>query len=260
MADVHQKTNATTVITFINEDYIQIGQNWLAAISALDIKAPIRIVALDAATRDAFPADIVLYRPCNPRSLAALWQHRIHVLNEILAESHSIIHSDADAIWLQNPLPILEDCGTEMIFSQGTIWPPDVHERQGLVLCCGFFYLANTVAVQDFFNAVERQMVIDQDDQTAINRLLEKAGVTWRIEAPYTIPFRNKEIIASRQIIRSHSGKVPSVAILPHHLFPRLIKHLNDEVMVCHPLAPKTCRNKIEVLSSLGLWVFEPDT
>ncbi|MBI1260743.1 MAG: hypothetical protein GC184_03370 [Rhizobiales bacterium] len=254
MAEADNEMNSPTVVTFVSEDYIPIGLNWLAAFNALGIAARIRIVALDTATRDAFPSELVLYRPCDPRRRALLWQHRIRVLNEMLAEGLSLIHSDVDAVWLRDPLPALAACRTDMVFSQGTIWPPDVHQRQGIVLCCGFFYLANTAAVRDFFHIVERQVAIDKDDQITINRLLDQAGISWDVDAPYTLSYRNKEIRASRDVIRSREGTIPSVAILPHHLFPRLVEEMHDNVIVCHPLAPKTCQDKIDVLSSLGLW------
>ena len=41
------------IVTFANAAYIPVVRNWLAAIDAAGVRAPVRIIALDAATRDA---------------------------------------------------------------------------------------------------------------------------------------------------------------------------------------------------------------
>ncbi|EGV27594.1 hypothetical protein ThidrDRAFT_4593 [Thiorhodococcus drewsii AZ1] len=243
-----------TIVTFANEAYIPVARNWLAAIDAAGVSAPVRIIALDAATRDAFSAGRVLYRPCDAAHLANLWTFRISVLRALLAEVHWLIHSDADAVWMRDPLPIIADCATDMVFSQGTVWPPDVHARHGIVLCCGFFSLRNTGPVRRFMAQLEARVTLDRDDQVSVNRLMDEGGLEWAVEEPYTIPFRDTVFRASHRIIRSREDHPVSVSVLPHHLFPRLMDGSVSEVIVAHPLSPKTCADKIAVLSQLGLW------
>lgn len=247
--------NSPTIVTFANAAYIPVARNWLSALQSLSIRASIRIIALDAATRDAFPAELVIYRPYEIRNLSGLWQFRVTILRELLLEADGIIHSDADAVWMKNPLPAIESCSTDMVFSQGSIWPPDVHARHGIVVCCGLFYLKNVSFVQDFMEQLENRVSIDQDDQVSVNRLLDESGVTWDVTNPYIIPFRDTEVIASRQPIFSTGNDSASVAILPHHLFPRLMDAPHPNVIVAHPLSPKNCSDKIAVLSRLGLWL-----
>lgn len=247
--------NSPIIVTFANADYIPIARNWLSALQALSIRASIRIIALDAATRDAFPAELVIYRPYEIRNLSGLWQFRVTILRELLSETDGIIHSDADAVWMRNPLPTIESCSTDMVFSQGTTWPRDVHARHGMVVCCGLFYLRNVSFVQDFMEELENRVSIDQDDQVSVNRLLDESGVTWDVTNPYAIPFRETEFIASRQPTFSAGNDSTSVAILPHHLFPRMMDAPDPDVIIAHPLSPKNCTDKITVLSHLGLWL-----
>ena len=48
------------------------------------------------------------------------------------------VHSDADAVWLKNPLISFGKTAFDLLASQGTIWPLDVFEQWRFVLCCGF--------------------------------------------------------------------------------------------------------------------------
>jgi hypothetical protein len=249
------------IVTFVSEPYIPVGLNWLKAISALETGANIRIIALDEATKNAFPEPVILYRPVESGGLAGLWVHRTAVLRELLDQGFGVIHSDADAIWVRNPLPMMEACGTEMVFSQGTVWPPDVHARRGIVVCCGLFYMRSTPAVRGFMvkaqQQVTRDMEVDKglDDQVAINRLIDQDLIKWVATGKtYDIEFRGLKFSASHSTILGESVGGPTVAVLPHHLFPRVVTEISPEMMVAHPFSGKTCAEKVEVLSKLGLW------
>ncbi len=248
------------VVTFVSEPYIPVGLNWLKAITALETGADIRIIALDEATRDAFPESSVLYHPQVAGGMAELWVHRTAVLRKLLDQGSGVIHSDADAVWVQNPLPMMEACGTEMVFSQGTVWPPDVHERRGVVLCCGLFYMKSTPAVREFMMKAQDQVRKDLevnkhlDDQVSINRLIDKDLIRWVTGETYEVDFNDKRFIASRTVMLGESRDGPSVSVLPYHHFPRLLEEMSPEVMVAHPLSGKTCAEKVKVLSGLDLW------
>ena len=186
--------------------------------------------------------------------LSGLWKFRVQILRELLSETHGIIHSDSDAVWIRDPWPSIESCGADMVFSQGTIWPPDVHARHGIVVCCGLFYLKNTNAVRLFMEQLEAKVMVDKDDQVSVNRLLDEGGGKWSVTEPYTIPFRNTRFIASHRPITSTGNFPASVAILPHHQFPRLMDAPDADVIVAHPISAKNCADKIKTLSSLNLW------
>ncbi|MGP9806425.1 putative nucleotide-diphospho-sugar transferase [Paracoccus sp. NSM] len=246
------------IVTFANAGYIPVLRNWLAYVRAAGVRAPVQIVALDGATRDAFAAEQVLYRPCDVTDKGALWSLRIAILRDILAAHPALIHSDADAVWQHDPLPMIEAADADMTFSQGTIWPPDIHARHGLVLCCGFFHLRNNTSVHHLLAQFEARVGRERDDQVALNRLLDESGLDWRIDNPYRIAFRDTSFVASRQIIRTSvpaGGDRPvSIAVLPHHLFPRQMTEPDPQAIVAHPVAPQNGAEKIAMLARLGLW------
>ena len=248
------------IVTFSNAAYIPVASNWLSRLARLGLDDLVTIVSLDRATRDAFPADRVLHRPhgADPKNLTALWSHRLSILRELLADGQSIIHSDADAIWLRNPLPDIDACNSPIVFTQGTFWPRDVHARRGVVMCCGLFYLRSEPGVLRFLDSVSKRMEADKDDQIAINRVVDACFKPWQIVEPYEIPFRDTHFVASRKPMRTdasdNTGLDLSISILPHHAYPRLVDAVSDEIVIAHPLSGKTLEEKESCLDRLGLW------
>ena len=141
-----------------------------------------------------------------------------------------------------------------MVFSQGTAWPPDVHAKYGIVLCCGFFYIRKTDHTLSFISDLEKRARVDGDDQVSLNRILDESGYEWEVSNPYKIPFRDTFFTASREIIHSKPGGAISIAILPHHLVARQIDAIKPCMVVAHPLSNKTGAGKKAILSNLGLW------
>ncbi|MDK3016491.1 putative nucleotide-diphospho-sugar transferase [Pseudodonghicola flavimaris] len=246
------------IIAFANAAYIPVARNWLLALRAIGLEDQARLVTLDEETRAAFPPERVLHRPYAGDGLEGLWLHRVAVFRELLQGGTGFIHSDADAVWLADPRPHLAACEAEAVFSQGTIWPPDVHDRLRLVLCCGFFSLAPSPRILSFIDQVAARIEADQDDQAAVNRVVSAMIDSWQIDDPYDIAFRGKTFVASRAPIRAvpRAGRqdVPSIAVLPHHAFPRLVERLAPDMVVAHPVSGKTCDEKRVCLSGLGIW------
>jgi hypothetical protein len=243
------------VVTFANSEYLNVAKNWLFAIKKANVQAPIRIVALDRETRDALPAEHTLYQPFKAGSFASLNAFRFKILREMLEEENAIIHSDCDAVWLGNPLPLIDQCQSDMVFSQGTVWPPDVHAKHGIVLCTGHYYVRKTAHTLDLMSEVEKRIMIDGGDQAPLNRIIDERGCEWAVSNPYQIAFRDTFFTASREIIKSKDGQSISISILPHHLVARKIDVISPDMIVAHPLSDKTGEDKEKVLSSLGLWM-----
>jgi len=248
------------IVTFCDKNYITVGKNWLNCISKLGLRNNVKIITLDDETRNEFDEDISIYKPLplGDHDLNSLWVHRMKVLFELLENEGDLIHSDADALWLKNPFNDIQQCNADVVFTQGTIWPPDVHLKQGFVLCCGFFYLSQNTRTFKFMNKVLSRLLIEKDDQVAVNRVVAESLQSWDIKQPYKVAFRSTHFVASRSIISSSNlcidGEVLKVALLPHHKYPRLLKEILPEFVVVHPLSGKTSVEKKEIFANLGLW------
>ena len=242
------------IVTFCDSTYIPVAQNWLKFLSRLNLEPLAKVVSLDDATKDAFPAQALLHRPLPEADtgLDALWLHRLSVLRDLLSQHDCLIHSDADAIWLKSPMSDIERCDADMVFSQETYWPRDVHSRRGLVLCCGFFFLRHAPTALTFLDAVLDRMPADKDDQVAVNRVISDWIGELDIDSPYEIPFPDTCFSASHSPITARgsdrAGRSFSVSVLPHHAYPRLMDDVSDEMVVAHPLFGKTLAEKETIL------------
>lgn len=244
------------VITFANEPYLPLLGPWLDSVQRLGVRR-VRVYGLDAATvawceRRGVEA---VFLPWNA-TRGELWQARTGVFRRLLDEGQEFIHSDTDAIWSRNPLVEGSACGLgdDLVFSPGTYWPPDVHDRQGFVLCCGWFWARPTDAARRFLRAMESDVATTRNDQVSVNRLLVAGGATWGCgECDYELPFRDRPIRCWTRpihaIVRSSSL---SVALLPHREFQRLPEPY-DRVVVRHFLLPPDRSDKVQALRDLGV-------
>lgn len=110
----------------VDERYVGIAANWLAAVRRLGLERHVMLVTLDPEAEQAFAAVHAprLFRPLDSRGLGELWIHRVRILASLLAVGRDIVHSDADAVWLANPLDDLFPPGFGMVFSQGRYGRP----------------------------------------------------------------------------------------------------------------------------------------
>lgn len=245
------------VIAFADAQYLPLLAIWLGNLRRLGL-ARIRIYCLDSETTawcHQQGADAVEIGWTG--DLRDLWVRRIQIFSELLRAGEEFVHSDIDAIWLRNPLregSVLE-CTEDLIFSQGTVWPPDVHDRWGFVLCCGWFLARPSAGAIAFFQALESDVRASGDDQMSVNKLLAAAGARWSRgkTGDYQMPFQDRAFQCWREPVRATLPEGPlTVALLPHCEFQRL-PEVSDRAIVKHLLTPKNCEQKLLVFRRLGL-------
>ena len=245
-----------SIFVFANYNYLPVLQNWIIAIEQNSIKNFI-IIALDKQLYKHLVSHNIptILRPCE-LDLEKLWIHRVKVLMEFMQNGYDIIHSDADAIWFKDPLPYLNAMPQDMIFSQGTIWPPDVQEKWGFVLCCGFFMLRSNKKTLHFMQDLLKRVKEDKDDQVSCNRLLLEMNTIW--DEPihsYTIDFRDKQFVCTPTVRNGACGKL-TLGLLPHNKFQRIFEEA-DDVYVRHLISEKNSEDIVDVLKNTGCWFIE---
>lgn len=246
-----------SIISFVDSRYLEIGQNWVMAMKRLGLSDRLLVVALDAASQSALQSMGVatLLRAMEPGDRGALWVHRLRVLNELLADGMDIVHSDADAVWLQNPLPEWFDTDCEILFTQGTYWPAEVFETRRFVACCGCYLIKNTQASRVFLREALRRCEILRDDQIAMNLMLPRDIQSWQIQAPYEIQHQSWWITCSPSIMRTKAHGL-TIGILPHAEYPRLMLGSTDQsrIKIAHPLSAQGVGPVAAMLKSHALW------
>jgi hypothetical protein len=245
------------VISFADWNYLPLLELWLARLSQLGVTR-VKVFCLDAKTAQWCEAHgVAADRVAWSGDLRELWVRRIAIFSQLLAAGEEFIHSDTDAIWVRNALHSGSAVGRaeDLIFSQGTVWPPDVHDRWGFVLCCGWFRAKPTLAARAFFQALETDVHATGDDQISVNRLLVKLGAQWDHgpTGDYQLTLRDRLVQCwSRPISALTSVGSLAVALLPQREFQRLPEE-SGHAVVKHYLTPKNCQQKLSMFRALGL-------
>ncbi len=246
--DEDKKMEKPLITVFANYNYLHVLENWLAAMRRIHVDNFL-IISLDEKLHHHLQEKNIssLFRPCE-FDLGKLWIHRVDIILELLEKGYNIIHSDADAVWIKDPQPYLNKLSQDMIFSQGTYWPLDVHKKWKFVLCCGFFYIKSNKKTLDFMNQLAERVQIDKDDQVSCNRLLMEEGLSWNIpENTYKLTFRDRDFICSTKCIFGKTDTL-SAALLPHAKFQRIAEP-SDDVYVKHLISEKNSDDIMEVLA-----------
>lgn len=250
-----RKYKQTIVLVFADHRYIEVLLNWLIGLNRLGIHNYL-IVSLDTEIHDfleprGFPT--VLYPLEGP--VSDLWSLRAKIFLDLCANGIDFIHSDADAIWLKNPIPrYFVESGHHIVASQGTIWPRDIVRKQGFVFCCGLLYIKSCAQTLTLLNDVAVDMASSRDDQASFNRMIFGRQLCWAgPKVPsYTLTHENQEFRCFGNVITGQSAdRRLSVGLLPHHLFQRL--HMpGQDAFVKHLLSDKDPNSKLKMFGRAG--------
>lgn len=248
----------TVIIVFANSAYREVLDNWLIGMRQLQLYN-ILVFALDKALGDHLDqkgiANIVL---TVDTGLGSLWVKRMEIIMDILEAGFDIVHSDADAVWLSDPMErYFYNQPYDMIFSQGTVWPQDIYEKWEFVLCCGLFYIKTGHLTRQILREVHEDVRITRDDQVSFNRILYEKNIRWRVHEPYYLRYKEKPFKCSAEIIDGHSDNL-RVALLPQHCFQR-VETVSEDIYVKHIVSPKNSESKLKELQSCGCY-FEDQT
>jgi hypothetical protein len=245
-------------IVFANHAYREIADNWIRSAQRLGIRN-FWFIALDRDMHDFLTRTGIQSIPleCEP-GRQGIWKIRIQVFKCLVDNGVDFIHSDADAVWLRDPVDryYTEHKDIDLVISQGTVWPPDVFTQWNFVLCCGFFVLRANRRTETLLRELETDVKLTGDDQISINRLIYRRNMRWTIGSSYRLPFRGVQLLMSENMIVG-AGDGLTVGVIPFAEVPRF--HVKDiRPYVEHPLAPKDNDEKKRFFQEIGLWT-EPD-
>ena len=191
------------IVAFASHNYLGITRKWYDRLTELGYTQHV-VAAMDERLFDALAAlgyrveDHVVSpterdEPGEPvpgwgRHLWKLWRYRLSYVLRQTQLGRNVFLVDVDTMWNRHiPLDVLFD-GTEddrrsdVFFSQGTVYPPDVFDEWGFVGCMGSVAFRATPAAQTLLRQAIRSCATGTncDDQVAMNRALSrKYGVVW---------------------------------------------------------------------------------
>ena len=97
------------------------------------------------------------------------WRERLKFIFKLLNEGINVLHSDLDAIWLKNPLDLVEE-KYDLIASTGK-FPQNIYKKIGYTLCMGWIYYKSSTIIKELFQDILDKNTHDNfDDQIEFNR------------------------------------------------------------------------------------------
>lgn len=252
------------IVTFSNRDYIPVLANFLAAPGAPNPN-DLKVYGLDQETvnfarRSGMQAETLEWGG----SFKDLWSARIDVFRNLIKNGKNIIHTDLDAIWLRNPVASWMTGDLDMYFSQGTIHPNAMYEKNGFVLCCGLFSMTASDATVKFLDDLKEDLKDTGDDQASLNEVLMEGRTSWNdSDAPdYRLAMKNHRISCWKDSLVGQSERYAlSVGLIPHGIVQRIHDPTDTlgHAHVKHPLSPKNASEKLDLFHDLGLLYIRPD-
>jgi hypothetical protein len=257
-----QSNEQGAIIAFANSHYIEVLMNWLVALESSGIRNYV-IVALD---QKLFEYLAERYIPTAfsgiHGGLRELWSRRIQVFAALCAAGVDFIHSDVDAVWLRNPCAeFFSRARTDLIISQGTVWPPDVHRQFGFVLCCGLFKLKSSELSRALLRELSAHVLTTGDDQISLNRLIAQRVPLWQLASanPFHVRGPGADFICAESMFDGVCADGLRVSILPHRLFQRVPMESGDAAYVKHLLTRKDPAEKMLEFARHGCAFLRPD-
>jgi hypothetical protein len=238
--------NNDVILVLCNSHYKEVLVNWIAAMEQIRVRNYL-VIALDQKLfMYLINNNINAYFHRIGNNKKDLWTARLFMVKKVLDLGFNVIHSDPDAIWLKDPQEsFFRKNDWNISFSQGTIWPIDIYEKWGFVLCCGLYGIRSTESNRQLVTEIMKEMNNSDDDQTAVNRILFKKGIQWEVANPYKTRYKDKEFICSEDPIKGKSHGI-DIEVLPHHLFQRIA--VDNEAFVKHLLLERNGKSIMEIL------------
>ncbi len=214
--------NNTIILVFANYDYRHVLNVWLNSIKKCGVTNYL-IISLDREMQQYLTDNKTqthLYNIDN--DFAEIMIHRTEFILKVLNLGFNVIHSDADAIWCKDPQSDYFNFNQyDMVFSQGTIFPPEIHDKWGFVLCGGLYGIKPGKKTRQLIEKVLKDVRISKNDQRSFNRVLYDKNINWQTKKTYSLSFRGRSVKCAESITQGASEEF-KIALLPHKLFQRL--------------------------------------
>jgi hypothetical protein len=170
-----------TVFTAVDRRYLRIFSLWLEKFERSGYLPCLRVATFDAESeqfvRERGISHVAIdERIRDPRQLFVA---RLTEIASLIGSGRKVIHSDADAFWLDPDLPALirEDCDLQISVGHGI--PKSALDKWGFTLCCGFFIVQDSPAMERFLATWIDKSSRLEDDQIALNDLLLEHDLRW---------------------------------------------------------------------------------
>lgn len=194
-----------------------------------------------------------------------VWVLRVQVASCLLLAGYDVLLSDADAIWLRDPMESIRELGvndSSVVASRGR-FPRGLFVEWGSTVCFGFvLFRAKGSNMPTLVDSLIRHVTQLKDDQRAMNSALSELGIRWDPKSDMEFEDSTKP---GRGTVRrlAHGDEAFVVTLLPHATFTRLCDStpLSEDTVVAHCLSRVKGEGMDVWMKEANLWEdFDPAT
>jgi hypothetical protein len=282
LADMAAAVNSGNDISFaiVSKEYIQTGLNWIYAMHKLGLNNFI-IIAGDRFTSEMldeqgipnvladideseFDASFLSPTGFSAKGLAVS-AFKFPVAQFLVKSGYSVVLSDADAVWLYDPMSYLRSA--DVAFQRIVYHPPPIARLWGFAACGGFISFRSGIKTIAFLERCIEEHRLLLSDQVAMNLALLEGEPDWHCEnADWMLPSggvphdRGSLEAAFAKYVKSPiQGELRQgglqVLALPHDKFWRhgWVTSTLPDMVICHPNSPKDDLEKMKIFDAMGL-------
>jgi hypothetical protein len=263
--------NGIVIVTFISQEYLRVGLNWIEAMKRLKL-TNFLVVAGDLKTCQILTDRDVTHIEARVgigqtdsayRSAAgftekglAMTTLKFPIVSALLDDGYDVIMSDADAIWLRDPIPYMPGLA-DIAFQRVLYFPAPISQLWGFAACSGFAFFRHCAGTSGFVKDCIREQKKVQDDQLALNLALLDGVSSWQgfgATDQCHDDTQAKFVARAKVPIKGHLDRHGlELLALAHHEFWRhsLVPTSPSEMVICHPNSPKCDADKMKCFEEL---------
>lgn len=174
----------TVIITQLANNFFPIFEIWYSHFKKFQLKN-LLVIALDSVVYERvrdMGIEVYLLPIYNYQTgiRHILWHETVKFRKKINDMGVNYIHTDIDAIWLNNPVGIINSLPGDIVSSIAYGVPPNVLKEWGFVMCLGFYAMRSSDATRRIYNKYIKYTQRYGHDQNGLNQLLMENEVIWR--------------------------------------------------------------------------------
>lgn len=263
---VPPRTDPALVMQVVSEDYIDLERNFmrLMELNSVFTRHNMYLMCMDNASVDIFASLGIRCVPLSAlpfNSIHDVWKTRVRALSCLVVEGYDVIMSDADALWLRDPMEYFDlpsVRSSSMVASRGSL-PFSLSNRWGATLCLGFILFRAAGPIMDKIQRYIQHFVSRiADDQIAVNKAVGRVGVTWDKESDMRLVDSTGLGRGTIKRLRSDDGPFV-ITLLPHSAFTRDCRStpISNETVVAHCHSRKKVGRRVSWMHEANLWLMD---
>ncbi|CAM9181303.1 unnamed protein product [Ectocarpus sp. 4 AP-2014] len=197
-----------------------------------------------------------------PVSRHHVWALRIEVSVCLLKAGIDVLMSDADAVWLHDPMDDFDSDeyrDSSIVASRGAM-PVPLFRTWGATICMGFvLFRAGNNAIYKFMEVVREFTEELENDQQAVNLALHKLDVVWVPTSD--MRFSDSTLSGVGVVHNITSGGSLIVSLLPHNKYTRSCRRtpISIETVVAHCISTDKGEGMATWMKEAHLWSVRDD-